>query len=150
MDESSRSLASPWEWKYSGAKEDYQDVANQPLSEFPMHTQPDSAFAVTRDAGRNSELSAGYGVQSTNNPPLQPLRDETFFNETQSPPVAPIGFESAVRWSPSGPADQEVAIRREPANATMPMSAAQIEQILDALEDRLELMLLRMYGTTSS
>jgi hypothetical protein len=58
-------------------------------------------------------------------------------------------YENGTVWPSSSRAPgDESETRQEPATAP-PLSAEQIDQILDALDERLELMLLRMYGTSA-
>lgn len=63
--------------------------------------------------------------------------------------AVPLPYANVTVWpSPQAPGNESEA-RQEPATAPAPLSAEQIDQILDALDERLELMLLRMYGTST-
>lgn len=84
---------------------------------------------------------------------FQPVADEVGRGWTQGKVMPnasqPRPVPSAEAYSVS---DRPPVVEDDPnwpaaTSATPPLSSAQIDQILDALDERLELMLLRMYGT---
>jgi hypothetical protein len=80
-----------------------------------------------------------------------PIDDGAIWWEPASTANHPSG-DGAIWREPTSatnhPSD-DGAIWQEPASTTSHLSDEQIDQILDALDDRLELMLLRMYGTST-
>ena len=133
--------ASPWVWNEGAAGQ-----AN--LAQARERAGEDDLLALAGFAGAVAGGSAGDGVHFADFPPIRRAPADAGFNLLD--PAAAISGDSvrAVPW-PAAPLPGDDALWLEPIRSAETLSAEQIDQILDALDERLELMLLRMYGTST-
>jgi len=118
----------------------------QAFGDYPALSALDSLSPSAGVVGSDQGWAGGHEPHATTAPWVHPMRGDT---RRRGAPLADIATEQDAfdLWSGVTPAlSVDVTNWDEPTPAPVPLSALQIDQILDALDDRLELLMLRAYG----
>lgn len=137
-----RAQASPWVW--NGGRSAGQAEAAEADMKFPAADVPPAADFGEQDGGWPVHGGAQPAIVQ---PP--PARNEGGFELPNRATTGAADSGGNLSWPAALPPPDDGAIWQEPTTTTSALSAEQIDQILDALDERLELMLLRMYGTST-